>query len=165
MAWETYPTCWGWHSLQLVRVSGPYVVLGSGDVRGAGSMMTSSREGYRAYEQKRVDLAKLYAIFPSTWTHCSRMLYFLQVLSTAIGPKVAKWTRFCPLKNDKKRYKHGEKGKLPNRLMFTPPTWYRSVWALQASPLAWSNANRRAEGNGSVGDACWSARPGQSRSI
>ena len=49
------------------------------------------------------------------------MLSFLQFLSTAIEPKVAKRTRFCPLKNDKTTRNKGKKAKLPNRPVFTPP--------------------------------------------
>ena len=47
--------------------------------------------------------------FPSTWIHCSQMLYFQQFLSTAIEPKVAKWTCFCPLKNDKNAINKGKR--------------------------------------------------------
>ena len=82
----------------------------------------------QVYEQKRVDLAtyrvdlaNFYAIFPSAWIRCSQMLYFLQFLSTTIEPNVAKWTRFCPLKNDKNAISEGKKAKLPNRPVFTPP--------------------------------------------
>ena len=49
------------------------------------------------------------------------MLCFLQVLSTAVEPKVAKWTRICPLKNDKNAINKEKKAKLPNRPVFTPP--------------------------------------------